>query len=61
MLPGIIWFILFAYGPMSGLLLAFKNIAHAVEFGVALGAGLKTLLMCLKMRLFPFSLDNLDN
>ena len=25
MLPGIIWFILFAYGPMSGLLLAFKT------------------------------------
>ena len=51
MLPGIIWFILFAYGPMSGCLHS-KHIAHAVEFGAALGAGLKTLLMYLKMRLF---------
>lgn len=25
MLPGILWFILFAYGPMSGLVLAFKS------------------------------------
>ena len=25
MLPGLIWFVLFAYGPMSGLLLAFKT------------------------------------
>lgn len=25
MLPGLVWFVLFAYGPMSGLLLAFKT------------------------------------
>ena len=52
MLPGIIWFILFAYGPMSGLLLAFKTYSARGGIWGSLGAGLKTLLMCLKMRLF---------
>ena len=25
MLPGLVWLVIFAYGPMSGLLLAFKT------------------------------------
>lgn len=32
MLPGIVWFILFAYGPMSGLQLAFKT--YSTKLGI---------------------------
>ena len=32
MLPGIVWFIIFAYGPMSGLQLAFKT--YSMKAGI---------------------------
>ena len=32
MLPGIAWFVLFAYGPMSGLQLAFKT--YSMKLGI---------------------------
>ena len=55
MLPGIAWFVPIAYGPMSGLQLAFKTYSMKLGFGAAHGVGWKILSMCSEILLFEIS------
>lgn len=52
MLPGIAWFVLFAYGPMSGLQLAFKTYSMKLGIWGSHGVGWKILSMCSEILLF---------
>ncbi len=52
MLPGIVWFIIFAYGPMSGLQLAFKTYSMKAGILGALGADWRISNMCSETPLF---------
>lgn len=45
-LPGLVWLFLFAYLPMGGLSLAFKDFKANLEFGAAHGADSRISPMC---------------
>ena len=52
LLPGLIWYIIFAYGPMGGLTLAFKTYKASKGIWGSPGAVLKTMFMFSVTRLF---------